>query len=81
MTQKVHSTLRNFISSNNAFCDALKKDESKTSLFFCLINDKLGRTQTSINWLNKYLTIQNPTNTFLSVFDLIKLLFSYNIDI
>ena len=26
MTQKVSSTLRNFITSNNAFCDALKKD-------------------------------------------------------
>lgn len=27
MTQKVSNTLRNFISSNNAFCAALKKDE------------------------------------------------------
>lgn len=27
MTQKVHNTLRNFISSNNAFCDALKKEQ------------------------------------------------------
>ena len=26
MTQKVHNTLRNFISSNNAFCDALKQE-------------------------------------------------------
>ena len=26
MTQKVHNTLRNFISSNNAFCAALKQD-------------------------------------------------------
>ena len=54
--------------------NALKKDESKTSLFFCLINDKLGRTNTSINWLNKYLSIQNPTkldNDFITVLDLI----------
>lgn len=27
MTQKVHNTLRNFISSNNAFCDALKQEQ------------------------------------------------------
>lgn len=27
MTRKVHNTLRNFISSNNAFCDALKKEQ------------------------------------------------------
>ena len=54
--------------------NALKKDESKTSLFFCLINDKLGRTNTSINWLNKYLSIQNPTrldNDFVTVLDLV----------
>ena len=54
--------------------NALKKDESKTSLFFCLVNDKLGRTQTSINWLNKYLSIQNPTRLdkdFITVLDLV----------
>ena len=52
--------------------NALKKDESKTSLFFCLINDKLGRTSTAINWLNKYLSIQNPKkidNDFITVLD------------
>lgn len=27
MTQKVHNTLRNFISSNNAFCDALRQEQ------------------------------------------------------
>lgn len=54
--------------------NALKKDESKTSLFFCLVNDRLGRTQTSINWLNKYLSIQNPTKLdkdFITVLDLV----------
>lgn len=54
--------------------NALKKDESKTSLFFCLINDKLGRTQTAINWLKKYLSIQNPTKLdrdFITVLDLV----------
>lgn len=54
--------------------NALKKDEGKTSLFFCLVNDKLGRTQTSINWLNKYLSIQNPTKLdkdFITVLDLV----------
>ncbi len=54
--------------------NALKKNESKTSLFFCLINDKLGRTQTAINWLNKYLSIQNPTKLdkdFITVLDLV----------
>jgi hypothetical protein len=54
--------------------NALKKDSKKTSLFFCLINLKLGRTTTSINWLNKYLSEQNPTKLdkdFITVLDLI----------
>lgn len=54
--------------------NALKKDTKKTSLFFCLINLKLGRTQTSINWLNKYLSDQNPTKLdkdFITVLDLV----------
>lgn len=52
--------------------NALKKDESKTSLFFCLVNDILGRKTTSINWLNKYLSIQNPKrldNDFITILD------------
>lgn len=54
--------------------NALKKDEKKTSLFFCLINLKLGRYQTSINWLNKYLSTQNPTKLdkdFVTILDLV----------
>ena len=41
--------------------NALRLNQEKTSLFFALINLKLNRTQTSINWLNKYLSLQNPT--------------------
>lgn len=54
--------------------NALKKDSKKTSLFFCLINLKLKRTSTSINWLNKYLSSQNPTKLdkdFITVLDLV----------
>ena len=54
--------------------NALKKDEKKTSLFFCLINLKLNRYQTSINWLNKYLSSQNPTKLdkdFVTILDLV----------
>ena len=40
--------------ANKEMINALKKDAEKTSLFFSLVNLKLGRTQTSINWLNKY---------------------------
>lgn len=54
--------------------NALKKDSKKTSLFFCLINLKLNRTSTSINWLKKYLSEQNPINLdkdFITILDLV----------
>lgn len=54
--------------------NALKKDSKKTSLFFCLIYLKLGRISTSINWLNKYLSEQNPTKLdkdFVTILDLV----------
>lgn len=54
--------------------NALNKDSKKTSLFFCLINLKLNRTSTSINWLNKYLSEQNPLKLdkdFVTVLDLV----------
>ena len=54
--------------------NALKKDETKSSLYFCLINLKLNRTDTSIRWLNKYLSSLNPMkieSNFITVLDLI----------
>lgn len=54
--------------------NALNKDSKKTSLFFCLINLKLNRISTSINWLNKYLSEQSPTKLdkdFITVLDLV----------
>ncbi len=54
--------------------NALKKDEEKTSLFFCLVNLKLGRTSPATNWLNKYLSSQNATaldKDFITVLDLV----------
>lgn len=53
--------------------NALNKDQNKTSLFFCLVNLKLDRKQTALNWLNKYLNDQNPlklNKDFISLLDL-----------
>ena len=43
MTQKVHNTLRNFISSNNAFCDALRQDQIclDNNILIELINEEI----------------------------------------
>ena len=54
--------------------NALKKDTEKTSLFFCLINLKMGRIDPAINWLNKYLSSQNAKaldRDFITVLDLV----------
>lgn len=53
--------------------NALRKNSSKTSIFFFLINHKLNRTQTSLNWLKKYLSEQDPYNLdkdFITILDL-----------
>lgn len=66
--------LNDRVNTEKELKNALKKDSKKTSLFFCLINLKLGRTQTSINWLNKYLSEQNPTKLdkdFITILDLV----------
>lgn len=60
--------------ANKEMINALKKDAEKTSLFFSLVNLKLGRTQTSINWLNKYLSYETPLKLdkdFITVLDLV----------
>jgi len=54
--------------------NALRLDNEKTSLFFALINLKYKRLDTSINWLNRYLSIQDPTNLdkdFVTILDLV----------
>ncbi len=54
--------------------NALSKDNTKTSLFFSLINLKLGRINSSINWLKRYLTYESPLEldqNFIVVLDLV----------
>ncbi len=54
--------------------NAMKQDQEKTAIFFCLINYRFNRIDTSINWLNRYLSIQDPSNLskdFVTVLDLI----------
>ncbi len=60
--------------AENEINNALRKNQEKTSLFFCLINLKLDRVDTSIRWLEKYLSIQNPmklNKDFITVLDLV----------
>ncbi len=60
--------------AENEINNALRKNQEKTSLFFSLINLKLDRIDTSIRWLEKYLSIQNPMHLnkdFITVLDLV----------
>lgn len=54
--------------------NALKLNSERTSIFFCLVNYRFKRYDTSINWLNRYLQNQDPSNLdkdFVTVLDLI----------
>ena len=67
-------TLNDKESTDKEVHNALKKDSIKTSIFFSLINLKLGREESSINWLKYYLTRLNPYNLsseFVTVLDLV----------
>lgn len=48
--------------AQSALKKALSRSEEKTSFLFCLIHMRAGRTTTAIKWLNKYLSLQDPTN-------------------
>ncbi len=43
-----------------AIDEAMKRDDEKTSLLFSLIHLRAGRIDTSIKWLDRYLSMQNP---------------------
>jgi len=44
-----------------ALKEAMTRDDEKTSLLFCLVHLRANRTNTALLWLNRYLTMQDPT--------------------
>ena len=73
------AALISWILDDKTNCDkelnnSLRINDEKTSLFFCLINLRFNRLNTSINWLNRYLSKQDPGNLskdFVTVLDLV----------
>ena len=58
--------------ANKALNKALKLNESKTSLLFCLIHLRLERHETAYKWMKRYLQTVNPKemdNLIISVLD------------
>ena len=47
--------------ANNALKEAMARDDEKTSLLMCLIHLRANRIDTSMKWLNRYLSMQDPT--------------------
>lgn len=41
---------------------AIDRSDEKTSFLFCLIHLRANRINTAIKWLNRYLSLQDPTN-------------------
>ena len=47
--------------AEKALKEAMSRDDEKTSLLFCLVHLRANRTNTAMLWLNRYLTMQDPT--------------------
>lgn len=46
--------------ANKALAEAMRRDDSKTSLLLCLVSRRLGRHDTARRWLVRYLGLQDP---------------------
>ncbi len=46
--------------AEKALAEAIRRDDSKTSLFFALICRRAGRLEANAHWLRRYFQIQNP---------------------
>lgn len=46
--------------AEKALAEGIRRDDSKTSLFFSLVCRRAGRTQANSQWLRRYFQIQNP---------------------
>lgn len=46
--------------AEKALAEAVRRDDSKVSLFFALVSRRAGRTVATARWLKRYFQIQNP---------------------
>jgi len=47
--------------AEKALKEAMARDDEKTSLLFCLVHLRANRIDTAMKWLNRYLSMQDPT--------------------
>lgn len=48
--------------ADKALREAMRRDDEKTSLLFCLISRRAGRLDGSLVWLERYFAMQDPKN-------------------
>ena len=48
--------------AERALHEALRRDDEKTTLLFCLISCRIGRKEVSSMWLKRYFAMQDPTS-------------------
>lgn len=46
--------------ADNALREAIRRDDEKTSLLFCLISKRAGKLDGSLVWLERYFSMQDP---------------------
>ncbi len=64
--------------ADRAVSEALKRDDEKTSLLFSLIHLRAGRYDTAVRWLNRYLTMQDPSKMEPKIINVIDTITSLN---
>ena len=62
--------------------DAMRLNDEDTSLFFFLVNVRIGRDKPALTWLNRYLSMQDPNHLNMNIINVIDSMISgiYGLD-
>ena len=68
--------------AEKALNDAMRLDDEDTSLFFFLVNVRIGRNKPALTWLNRYLSMQDPNHLNMNIINVIDSMISgiYGLD-
>lgn len=68
--------------AEKALNDAMRINDEDTSLFFFLVNVRIGRNKAALTWLNRYLSMQDPNHLNMNIINVMNSMISgiYGID-
>ncbi len=68
--------------AQKALDDAMRLDDEDTSLFFFLVNIRINRNKPALIWLNRYLSMQDPSHLNMNIINVMNSMISgiYGLD-